>query len=102
VRGLNSAGTAGAWSSVRRFIPGAFTQAASLARIALNPSSVVGGSGSQGTASLTSVPIGTAITLRATNERDVISSGASSSGGNKTKTCTFKLNANAAVTANVQ
>jgi len=46
--------------------------------------------------------IGTSITLRVTNSRDAIWSGACSSGGNKTKTCTFTLNGNAAVTANVQ
>src|SRR5829696_5329409 len=207
VRGINSAGTAGAWSSVRRFTPGAFSQAPSLAGIALNPASVAGGSTSEGTASLTSaapsggavvtvsssntvaatVPasvsvapgttsatfaiptsavttstrvtitasaggvtrtatltvnpppqtailtvtatgrsgervtstpsginvavggtgsasfaVGTSITLRTTNERDVIWSGACSSGGNKTKTCTFTLDANVTVTANVQ
>jgi hypothetical protein len=45
---------------------------------------------------------GTSITLRVTNDRDAIWSGACSSGGNKTKTCTFTLNGNAAVTANVQ
>ena len=43
---------------------------------------------------------GTAITLSATNGRDVIWSGTCSSGGNKT--CTFTLNGNASVTANVQ
>jgi hypothetical protein len=69
VRGLNSAGTAGAWSSVRRFTPGAFTQAPSLAGIALNPASVVGGNTSQGTASLTSAaPFGGAVvTLSSSN-----------------------------------
>ncbi|CAN5384825.1 MAG: hypothetical protein ACR2JP_05710 [Acidimicrobiia bacterium] len=40
--------------------------------------------------------------LSATNGRDVIWSGACSSGGNKQKTCTFTLNGTAAVTANVQ
>jgi hypothetical protein len=45
---------------------------------------------------------GTSITLRVTNDRDAIWSGACPSGGNKTKTCTFTLNGNAAVTANVQ
>jgi hypothetical protein len=55
--------------------------------------------GSTGSASFA---IGTSITLSATNSRDVLWSGACSSGGNKTKTCTFTLNANAAVTANVQ
>jgi hypothetical protein len=69
VRGINSAGTAGAWSSVRRFTPGAFTQAPSLAGIVLNPASVVGGNTSQGTASLTSAaPSGGAVvTLSSSN-----------------------------------
>ena len=44
---------------------------------------------------------GTSITLTVTNGRDAIWSGACSSGGNKTKTCTFTLTANASVTANV-
>lgn len=69
VRGINSAGTAGAWSSVRRFTPGAFNQAPSLAGIALDPASVVGGNTSQGTASLTSAaPSGGAVvTLSSSN-----------------------------------
>jgi hypothetical protein len=69
VRGINSAGTAGAWSSVRRFTPGAFTQAPSLAGIALNPAGVVGGNTSEGTASLTSAaPSGGAVvTLSSSN-----------------------------------
>jgi FG-GAP-like repeat/FG-GAP repeat len=69
VRGINSAGTAGAWSSVRRFTPGAFTQAPSLAGIALNPASVVGGDTSEGTATLTSAaPSGGAVvTLSSSN-----------------------------------
>jgi hypothetical protein len=69
VRGINSAGTAGAWSSVRRFTPGAFTQAASLAGIALNPASVVGGNTSEGTASLTSAASagGAVVTLSSSN-----------------------------------
>jgi len=206
VRGINSAGTAGAWSSVRRFTPQAVPSAPTLSAISLNPSSVVGGNTSQGTVTLTSsasaggfavsmssssgpaaVPssvtvaagsksttfqittsavttsmpvtitanaagvsrtatltvtppaqsailtvtatgrggervtstpaginvsvgnsgsasfaVGTSITLRSTNSRDVVWSGACSSGGNKTKTCTFTLNGNAAITANVQ
>jgi hypothetical protein len=207
VRGINSAGTAGAWSSVRRFTPQAAPQAHALAALSLSPASLVGGNGSVGTATLTSaapsggavvtlassntstatvpanvtvaagatsatftigtasvsastsvtitgayggatrsatltvtpvaqtatltvtatgrsgeritsspaginVPvgssgsasftIGTAITLRATSDRDVIWSGACSSNGSKTKTCTFTLSGNATVTANVQ
>jgi uncharacterized membrane protein YphA (DoxX/SURF4 family) len=68
-------------------------------RVTSTPTGINVAVGSTGSASF---PIGTAITLRATNERDVIWSGACSSGGNKTKTCTFTLNANASVTANVQ
>jgi len=45
---------------------------------------------------------GTSITLSVTNGRDAIWSGACSSGGTKRRTCTFTLNANAVVTANVQ
>ena len=57
---------------------------------------------SVGTSGSASFAAGTSITLRVTNSRDAIWSGACSSGGNKTKTCTFTLNGNAAVTANVQ
>jgi hypothetical protein len=45
---------------------------------------------------------GTAVTLSITNGRDAIWSGACSSGGAKTRTCTLTLNANSSVTANVQ
>jgi hypothetical protein len=55
--------------------------------------------GSSGSASFTA---GTVIQLSVSNERDAIWSGACSSGGNKTKTCTFTINGNASVTANVQ
>jgi hypothetical protein len=42
------------------------------------------------------------VTLSVTNGRDAIWSGACSSAGNKTKTCSFTLTANASVSANVQ
>src|SRR5918994_248296 len=69
VRGINAAGTAGAWSSVRRFTPGALTQAPSLAGITLNPASVVGGNTAEGTASLTSTApsAGAVVTLASRN-----------------------------------
>ncbi len=68
-------------------------------RITSSPSgiSVTSGSNQQATFN-----IGTAITLSVSNGRDAIWSGACSSGGSKTKTCTFTLNAAAAVTANIQ
>ena len=55
--------------------------------------------GSTGSASFA---VGTSITLRATNGRSVIWSGVCSSGGAKTPSCTFTLNAASSETANVQ
>jgi hypothetical protein len=68
-------------------------------RITSSPAGINVLVGSTGSASFT---VGTSITLSATNGRDVIWSGACSSGGNKTKTCTFTLSGNASVTGNVQ
>jgi hypothetical protein len=68
-------------------------------RITSNPTGINVSVGSSGSASFNA---GTSITLTVSNGRDAIWSGACSSGGNKTKTCTFTLNANASVTANVQ
>jgi len=55
-----------------------------------------------GSTGLASFPSGTAITLSATNGRDVVWSGACSSGGNKTRSCRFTITGNAAVSGNVQ
>jgi hypothetical protein len=55
--------------------------------------------GSTGSASFAA---GTSITLSVSNSRDAVWSGACSSNGNKTKTCTFTINGNVVVTANVQ
>ncbi|MDH4566326.1 hypothetical protein E8E95_06510 [Pseudomonas sp. BN414] len=68
-------------------------------RVLSSPAGINVTVGNSGSASFTT---GTAITLSATNSRDVIWSGACSSGGNKRKTCTFTLNGTASVTANVQ
>jgi hypothetical protein len=68
-------------------------------RVTSNPAGINVVVGSSGSATFAT---GTTVTLSATNSRDVVWSGACSSAGNKTKTCTFTLNANATVTANVQ
>jgi hypothetical protein len=68
-------------------------------RVTSTPAGINVAVGSTGSASFS---VGTAITLRATNNRDVIWSGACSSGGNKVKTCTFTLSGTASVTANVR
>ena len=64
-----------------------------------NPAGINVAVGSTGSAAFAS---GTSITLSVANGRDAIWSGACSSGGNKTKTCTFTIAAAASVTANVQ
>jgi hypothetical protein len=68
-------------------------------RVVSSPSGINVAVGSTGSASFAA---GTSITLSVSNGRDAIWSGACSSGGNKTRTCTFTLNANASVGANVQ
>jgi hypothetical protein len=54
VRGVNSAGAAGPFSSSRRFTAQAAPSAPALSALAVSPSSVVGGNGSTGTVTLTS------------------------------------------------
>jgi Fibronectin type III domain len=66
--------------------------------VSSNPAGIKVAVGSTGTASF---PTNTLITLSATNNRSVVWSGACSSGGAKTLTCTFTLTANSSVTANV-
>jgi FG-GAP-like repeat len=68
-------------------------------RVTSSPSGINVAVGSTGSAPFN---VGTSITLSVTNGRDAIWSGACSSGGNKSRTCTFTLNGNASVTANVQ
>src|SRR5947208_130042 len=55
-----------------------------------------------GTTGSASFPVGTSITLSATNARSVIWSGVCSSAGARTLSCTFTLNAASSETANVQ
>jgi hypothetical protein len=55
-----------------------------------------------GSAASASFAVGTSITLRISDGREAIWSGACSSGGEKERTCTFTLNGSASVTANVQ
>jgi hypothetical protein len=68
-------------------------------RVISNPTGINVSVGSTASASF---PAGTSITLSVSNGRDAVWSGACSSGGQKTRTCTFTLTANASVTANVQ
>ena len=68
-------------------------------RVTSSPAGISVTVGSTGSAAFTT---GTAVTLSATNSRDVVWSGACSSSGSRTKSCTFTLNTSASVTANVQ
>jgi hypothetical protein len=110
VRARNAAGVFGPFSSVRSFTPQSAPtgQAATLSltatgrsgeRVTSSPVGINVPVGSTGTAVFST---GTPITLSVSNGRDTIWSGACSSGGNKTRTCTFTVNANVSVTANVQ
>ena len=68
-------------------------------RVTSSPAGINVSVGSTGSGSFIT---GTSITLSVSNGRDAIWSGACSSGGTKRRTCTFTLNGNASVTANVQ
>src|SRR5207244_12270275 len=68
-------------------------------RVTSSPAGISVATGSSGSASFAT---GTAIRLTVSNDRSAIWSGACSSGGSKTKSCTFTLSGTAAVTANVQ
>jgi len=68
-------------------------------RVTSSPAGINIAVGSSGSASFDT---STQITLSVTNGRDAIWSGACSSGGNKTKTCTFTLTGAATIAANVQ
>ena len=69
VRGINSAGVAGPFSSSRRFTARAAPAAASLSALSVSPTSVTGGNTAQGTVTLTgAAPAGGAIvTLSSSN-----------------------------------
>jgi hypothetical protein len=65
VRGINAIGTAGAWSSVRRFTPQSSSPPppppapAALSALSVSPASVTGGTAAQGTVTLTAAaPVG--------------------------------------------
>jgi hypothetical protein len=110
VRGINSAGTAGAWSSARSFTPQApppgtqvtLTVTASGRSGSRIVSSPAGINVPVGSSAVSAFATGTQITLSVSSGRDAIWSGACSSGGNKRRTCTFTIAANASVSANVQ
>ncbi|NUR78493.1 MAG: hypothetical protein HOQ28_19680 [Thermoleophilia bacterium] len=68
-------------------------------RVTSSPAGISVATGSSGSASFAT---GTSVTLSVSNGRDAIWSGACSSNGSKTTTCTFTLSAAASVTANVQ
>jgi hypothetical protein len=68
-------------------------------RLQSSPSGISVPVGSTGSASF---PAGSTITLSVSNGRDAIWSGTCSSGGDKERTCAFRIDANASVTGNVQ
>jgi len=112
VRARNASGVFGPFSATRSFTPqtappppsGTATLTVTATgrsgqRITSSPAGINVTVGSTGSAAFNS---GTSITLSVTNGRDAIWSGACSSGGNKSKTCTFTITGNSSVTGNVQ
>ena len=111
VRARNSARVAGPFSSASPFTPQSAPPSGQTATLTVSAS---GRSGERVTSSPTGINVsvgssgsgsfatGTSITLSVSNGRDAIWSGACSSGGSKTKTCTFTVTGTASVTANVQ
>jgi hypothetical protein len=74
VRGVNTAGTAGAWSAVRSFTPQEPPPPATLSTMDLNPSTVVGGNGSWGTVVLSvGAPDGGAVVALSSSDPAVAS-----------------------------
>jgi hypothetical protein len=69
VRGVNSTGAAGPFSSSRRFTAQTAPSAAALSSLAISPTSVVGGSGATGTVTLTSAAAtgGVSVNLSSSN-----------------------------------
>jgi hypothetical protein len=110
VRARNAAGLFGPFSSTRSFTPqapaGGETLTVTVAatgrsgeRITSSPAGINVSVGTTGSAPFAA---GTSITLSVASGRDAIWSGVCSSGGSKTKACTFTPGSNATVTANVQ
>ena len=72
VRARNAAGVFGPFSAVRRFVPPGATGAPALSAVSLNPSSVVGGSGSTGTVTLSAAaPSGGAVVSLSSSDTTV-------------------------------
>jgi hypothetical protein len=100
VRGINSAGTAGAWSSVRSFTPQTAPVAPALSAITLSPSSVVGGNASQGTATLNTVaPSGGAVVTLTSSNGALASVPASVTVAAGATSATFAITTSAVTTA---
>jgi hypothetical protein len=99
VRARNSAGVFGPFSATRRITPRAATAAAALSAITVNPSSVVGGSGSTGTVTLSAAaPSGGAVIALASSNTGAATVPASVSVAAGTTSATFASNTSAVST----
>jgi hypothetical protein len=90
VRGVNTAGVAGAWSAVRSFTPQAPPPPAVLTSLDLNPTAVMGGNGSSGTVIFSSgAPNGGAVVALSSSNPAVASVPASITAPENSFTGTF-------------
>ena len=99
VRAINSAGNASGWSSVRRFTPQATASATALSAITISPTSVTGGTSSQGTLTLTSAAPagGFAVSLSSGSSAATVPASVSVAGG--TTSATFAIQTSAVTTS---
>ena len=92
VRGVNSAGVAGAWSAVRSFTPQTAPPPPVLASMDTNPATVVGGNGSSGTAVLSSgAPDGGAVISLSSSQPAVASVPATTTAPANSFTASFAI-----------
>jgi hypothetical protein len=99
VRGRNSAGTNGAWSSVRSFTPQSAPAPAALSAVSVNPSSVVGGNGSQGTVTLTAPAPSGGFAVSLSSSNTVATVPASVTVAQGSTTATFAIGTSAVTTS---
>jgi hypothetical protein len=98
VRGVNSAGVAGAWSATRSFTPQTAPPPSQLSTIDLNPATIVGGNASTGTVVMTTSATGGAVISLSSSNPAVAGVPATSTVAANGFTGTFVVNTTAVTT----
>ena len=102
VRGVNTAGVAGAWSAVRSFIPGEAPPPAVLTNLDINPTTVAGGEASSGTVIFSvGAPEGGAVVALSSSQPSVASVPATVTAPSNSFTGTFTIATSAVASSRV-